>query len=245
MVAPGWLPAMVACAEETGAAMVMPLLCQGLPLHTVVHCAGGRCAIVEGVADGRPFRRYVEQIFDQLKPVAEVLPTLKRRPTELAEVHCVLVRADALRRIGPLDEELLSSRDHIDLCLRIRELGLPIMFEPAACASFADSAPLKLSDLPFYMLRWSDEWERRSIDQWLRKWRVEIDDGLATRLRNIGWRRRAYMLYPIVARVVPESWALSRRLVLGGLGMLDRGFNALFSRAHRVVSRRGVPAAKA
>ena len=245
MVSPGWLSRLVACAEDTGAAIVMPLLCQGLPSHTIVHCAGGRCAIEEGVADGRPFRRYVEQIFDQRRPVAELAPTLARRPTELAELHCLLVRTEVLRRLGPLDEKLLGSRDHIDLCLQVHALGLPIMFEPGASASFVDDAPLALADLPFYLLRWSDEWERGSFEHWMRKWRVDMTETVAQRIRNIGWRRRAYLLRPFVARVVPGPWALPRRLAVGGLSLVERGVSALLSRAHRVRSQRHRPVARA
>ena len=243
MVERGWLPALVACAEEAGAAMVMPLLCQGLPLHTVVHCAGGLCAIEEGVADGRPFRRYVEQIFDQRRSAAELRPTLQRRPTELAEVHCLLVRTDVLRSIGPLDERLLGTREHIDLCLRVQALGLPIMFEPAACATFADDAPLTLADLPYYMLRWSDEWERTSIAHWRRKWRVDVDDGLQLRMRNIGWRRRAYLLWPLVTRVVPGE--TPQRIAMRVLSIVERGVNTLFARGHGLLGRRDRPAARA
>jgi len=33
IVSPGWLEALVACAGETGATVVSPLICQGTPLH--------------------------------------------------------------------------------------------------------------------------------------------------------------------------------------------------------------------
>ncbi|NER78959.1 MAG: glycosyltransferase [Leptolyngbya sp. SIO1D8] len=38
---PGWLKALVECAEETGATVVGSLVCQYKPLHTIIHCIGG------------------------------------------------------------------------------------------------------------------------------------------------------------------------------------------------------------
>ena len=43
--------------------------------------------------------------------------------TDAAEFHCMLVRTDVLRRLGGLDENMLSTRENIDLCLALRELG--------------------------------------------------------------------------------------------------------------------------
>jgi GT2 family glycosyltransferase len=41
IVGPGWLPPLVRCAEETNAAVVGPLVCESLPLHSTIHFAGG------------------------------------------------------------------------------------------------------------------------------------------------------------------------------------------------------------
>jgi GT2 family glycosyltransferase len=234
MVAPGWLEALVACAEETGAAAVAPLMCQGLPLHTVVHCAGGRCAI--GIVDvGRgPQRRFIERIHGQGRRVAGLAPALARGPTELAEFHCLLVRADALARLGPLDEKLLGTRDHVDFCLRLHEAGMAIVLEPAALATFADDVPLRPSDLPFYMLRWSDAWERASLAHWRRKWRVDLDDSLDTRLRRIGWRRRAHLVRPLAELLWPGRRSQPQRALARALATVERALNAAVSAVHRL-----------
>lgn len=42
---------------------------------------------------------------------------------DFVEFHCVLVRTAAFDSIGPLDEGLLSSREHLDLCLQVRANG--------------------------------------------------------------------------------------------------------------------------
>jgi glycosyltransferase involved in cell wall biosynthesis len=84
VVSPGWLPPLVECAQETGAGVVSPLICQGTPIHTYIHCAGGRCGISVKEVDGRVERRLYEHIAKQKQLVSKVLPTLKRKPTELA-----------------------------------------------------------------------------------------------------------------------------------------------------------------
>ncbi|MEL6903163.1 MAG: glycosyltransferase, partial [Cyanobacteria bacterium J06606_4] len=45
VVSPGWLQALLTCAEETQADVVGPLMCQDEPVHEVVHFAGGESHI--------------------------------------------------------------------------------------------------------------------------------------------------------------------------------------------------------
>jgi GT2 family glycosyltransferase len=45
IVSPGWLEALVGCAEETGATVVGPLMCQHEPVHEEIHFAGGESHI--------------------------------------------------------------------------------------------------------------------------------------------------------------------------------------------------------
>src|ERR1700691_3856723 len=46
-VAPGWLSALLECAEETNASLVGPVCCIGLPVHQLIHMAGGEARICE------------------------------------------------------------------------------------------------------------------------------------------------------------------------------------------------------
>jgi glycosyltransferase involved in cell wall biosynthesis len=46
-VTPGWLEALVRCAEETGAGVVGPLTCEGEPLGEIIHAAHGDVSIEE------------------------------------------------------------------------------------------------------------------------------------------------------------------------------------------------------
>jgi GT2 family glycosyltransferase len=176
-VSPGWLPALLQCAQETGAALVGPLYCIGLPVHEVVHMFGGEAAIRE--INGR--RRLVEKLRFCDRPLSEVLPHLRRESSEIIEFHCMMARRDVFRQLGPLDERLLGTREHIDLCLQVRNAGGSIWLEPKAVAthlapaegSVALSEPLPWTDIPYYLLRWSDAWGQSSLRHFEQKWNLD------------------------------------------------------------------------
>ena len=63
--------------------------------------------------------------------------------------------------VGGLDEEL-STRYHLDWCLRVAQAGHTLWFEPSAVVHYLPGPPKDWRDAHFYMLRWSDAWERRA-----------------------------------------------------------------------------------
>ena len=107
------------CAEETNASLVGPLYCIGQPVHQVIHMAGGEACIRE--AEGR--RTLYEKHRFWNERVSDVRPQMRRESCELVEFHCLLARAEVLRRLGPLDEALFSTREHLDLCFTVRQAG--------------------------------------------------------------------------------------------------------------------------
>ena len=170
-VAPGWLSALVQCAEETGAALVGPLYCIGQPVHQVIHMAGGEARIRETV--GR--RRLYEKHRFCNERVSDVRPELRRELCELEEFHCLLVRREVLQELGPLDEALLSTREHVDFCLAVREAGRTVWFEPDAVVTYVVAQPFAWTDIPFYLLRWSDEWGQASLRHFEQKWNLDAN----------------------------------------------------------------------
>ena len=164
--APGWLENLVACAEETGAWLVGPLYCLGDPVHEIIHMAGGE-VFLEDNSEGRwlyEVHRYAEE------PLAHVRHRLERTPTQVVEFHTMLVQSEALRRLGPLDEGLMCTREHLDLCLRVLRAGGTVYLEPRAVITYLQPPPLAWSDIPFYILRWSDEWARASDRRLTETW---------------------------------------------------------------------------
>lgn len=168
-VAADWLEALVDCAERTNASVVGPVYCIGQPLHQVIHMAGGEAHVRE--AQGR--RRLHEKHRFCEKRVSDVRPQLRREPCELVEFHCMLVRGQVLRELGGLDEALLSTREHLDLCLAVRGAGHEIWFEPNAVVTYLPPPPFALSDIPYYLLRWSDAWAKSTLHHFHRKWNLE------------------------------------------------------------------------
>lgn len=212
VVESGWLRRMIECADETRAWIVAPLYCIGWPAGRRVHMAGGIAHIAED-----EFGRSLVDDHRHFGAVRAVLaPTLRRAPTEQAEFHCMLVRTDALARLGPLDEGLLSLAEHTDFCMRARAAGGSVWFEPTAAVTYVPTKWLRRRDVEFYRLRWSEAWNRRSVEHFAAKWQLRADDPWRERLLEWGAAHRgAVRLRTKIARAFlgpRRGYALARRL---------------------------------
>ncbi|CAN5132127.1 glycosyltransferase [soil metagenome] len=168
LFSPGWLEALVSCAEETGADVVTPLIFQNEPALTTVHVAGGTITISE-----KEDTRELEEIQRYLRrPLSEVEDSLKREPTGMAEFHCMLAKKDLCDRIGGLDPNLLATSEHLDFSLTVSRNRGTIFFEPLSRITYVAPPPVTLEDLQYFSLRWSDEWIQYSEDYFFEKWNV-------------------------------------------------------------------------
>lgn len=168
LVTPGWLEPLIECAEETGAWVVGPLYLIGEIENQIIHMAGGTVHIKEH--QGRRVLYDEQYLFET--PITKVQKPLRRQEWNYVEFHCMLVKTDVLERIGPLDENLLSVQEHIDLCLNVRKAGGPVYLEPKAVTSYVLPPPFEWSDLPYFLLRWSEEWNLATVRHFNRKWEV-------------------------------------------------------------------------
>jgi GT2 family glycosyltransferase len=198
---PGWLDRLVACAEETGASLVAPLYHQGAPGAELIHMAGGEAAI-----ETRAGRRYLRESHYLSAAGTDEAAHLERRPTQLIEFHCVLARTDVLRQMGGLDARLLSTPEHVDLCLSVQAAGGGIYLEPGAKVTYVGPGPLHWSDLPYFLLRWSDEWARSSLQHFRTKWQLAEDDAFIR--DHAAWMRN-------YRRSVSDKWRSPLRRVVG------------------------------
>ncbi len=82
--------------------------------------------------------------------------------------------------LGPLDEALLSTREHVDLCFTVREAGGTAWFEPNAVVTYVVAPPFAWTDLPYYLLRWSDTWGQASLRHFEQKWNLDANGGQLT-----------------------------------------------------------------
>ncbi|HIK07841.1 MAG TPA: glycosyltransferase [Trichormus sp. M33_DOE_039] len=198
IVSPGWLEALVNCAEITGATVVGPLMCEKQPIHQRVHFAGGESHIVIDIKGRRHLR---EKMYKQGHQISELLPQLQRTETELAEFHCTLVRTEIFEQIGYLDEEMLNTKEHLDFCMTVRQAGGKVYFEPDSVVTYVPGPPLEWSDLHFYMLRWSDAWTLGSLQRIRTKWNLSEDGYFQTKYKKLGVRRVATIIKPFVRQV--------------------------------------------
>ncbi|MEO0540177.1 MAG: glycosyltransferase [Cyanobacteria bacterium P01_A01_bin.105] len=216
-VSPGWLEQLWQCAQETDATVVCPLTCIGEPLHEKIHLAGGEARIDELQEGEKTHRKVHEKHYFVNRPVADVQDQLYRRQCEFAEFHCMLVKREIFDQIGPLDRKLLSTREHIDFCMSVTNAGGTIYCEPASVVTYVPDVLYRWSDLAYFMLRWSDAWEVKSLKHFRKKWGLEKDKYFKKRYRRLGHRRHAAFVRPLIRKLtfgqsIPwlENWIVEQ-----------------------------------
>ena len=245
VVSPGWLGALVQCAEETGAAIVGPLTCQDEPVHETIHFANGVAHIIVDVK-GR--RRLREKMSRQGQRVADTMAKLQRTSAELVEFHCMLVNMDVFKEMGPLDERFLNTKEHLDLCMGVTEAGGSIYFEPMSLITYVPGIAWTWADLHLYMLRWSDAWETKSLAHLQQKWDLSEDAYFTQKHKALGWRRRRMILSPLLDRLtlgvfkhrffervtfgLVKSRFLEKVVMYGLLSPVDRALNKYLTDRH-------------
>ncbi len=195
IVSQGWLTKLLDCAEATEATIVGPLMCQHEPVHEQIHFAGGEAHIFTDIK-GR--KRLREKMYKQGHKVEKMLPTLTRKETELCEFHCMLAKTEIFENVGYLDEKMLNTKEHVDFCMTVRKHGGTVYFEPESIVTYVTGITPNLSDLKFYMLRWSDAWELASLNRLRQKWNIAEDMYFLQKYKGLGWRRRKTLLQPII-----------------------------------------------
>ena len=166
---PGWLEALVACAEEEDAAVVGPLYLQGPLDEEVVHMAGGDMDF-RGTWGEREFTQTQRYFLRRLGDIPS--EDLLRQECDLVEFHCALVRCDLLDAVGWMDEGLLTTREHLDFCLRVQAAGGKIYFEPASVMTYLTPPPFVAEDLNYFLIRWSDTWTEKTLTHFALKYGI-------------------------------------------------------------------------
>lgn len=226
IVSDGWLQALERCAEETGAEVICPLTCQREPLHTEVHQAGGEItADLSSFFGGSPAeRRLIDRHILQGKPVERV--SSERADVQACEFHCVMVRRDVFDRLGPLDERLLATKEHLDFSLSVWASGGRVMMEPRSVVTYlfpAGANKLQVSDWPYFALRWSPVWLSRSLAHFQSKWELEDDPYFARRAHMLDWRHVEGIVRPTLKKIpfLPRSGKVAKAFAWAGKRTLD------------------------
>ncbi|HKR89284.1 MAG TPA: glycosyltransferase [Phenylobacterium sp.] len=201
----GWLSALIACADETGADVVAPLTCEGRPIHTIVHHVGSvetNQETFEGAPDGQ--RDFHEEFYLQGRTCDEVADFLVRRQTRSFEMHCFLMRRDVFNRVGLFDPDIVS-KEYLDFAWRLRKAGGgSIWVEPKAVVTFlipSRTDPITFADLPYFLLRWSQAWQNRSHDALKQKWGLAERGFIASRRAISQWRIVEHVAKPALEKM--------------------------------------------
>jgi hypothetical protein len=122
----------------------------------------------------------------------------------------------------------------------VRQLGEKVYFEPTSIATYVPGPPLELTDIPFFMLRWSDAWTLGSLNHFKEKWDLSEDGYFQTKYKKLGWRRKSTIVIPLTKAL---SFGHKNRLVKKVLSKIDRHLNRImtdrYARKH-LQSRSGV-----
>lgn len=206
LVDPGWLGAMIRCADESGAAVVAPLYLIGAREDNKIHMAGGKATReMRG-----PVHYFNEQHVLMDSPLLEWHGKLRRRETDYGEFHCMFMRSETLRKYGPLDEELKSALEHVDICIKMKDGGEKVVFEPASVVTYLSTAEFLLSDVPYFQRRWSTEWNRAAVTHFYRKWGFTFPQPTAQGMMNwLEKHRRVINIEPRRKTAAPAAPYLS------------------------------------
>lgn len=207
---PGWLSQLVNCARQTGAGVVSPIYLEGDSNAPIVHCAGGDIVRIEQGVGRLPM--LISRQYDLGRPIDEI-PELTRGKTGLVEFHTVLVSRAFLNAIGGrFDEQLETTREHVDLCLLADKHGFDIYLEPEAVVRYGSEEISHPTDVDYFMFRWSQAASERTIAHFENKWQVQLDP---ERMRTIARRRERFFRRfrgQSGATLYLKAWKLSQHI---------------------------------
>ena len=209
VVSDGWLDALLAVGERTGAASVYPAFLEPGGPEPVVHGLGAELDI--GGPDGRRFLR--ERQHHLGRPWSEVAAGVEPVARVQAEPHAVAVRREFFDEMRGVDEGLLGWFDHTDLALHHLRLGAESWLVPDATCLYRSPPPVAWSDLPAFSLRWGRDWFDRSLQHLCETWGLDPNDQ--------EWESHARYRTAVRRRVF-APWARASAVVDHAVAPLDR-----------------------
>ena len=75
---------------------------------------------------------FLERLSPRLRGLYLGADTREARTVDWVSSACMVVRADAMRAVGGMDERLFTYMDDVDLCRRLRERGWLVRYDPRA-----------------------------------------------------------------------------------------------------------------
>jgi len=142
---PGWVEAMVQAAARPGVGIV-----------------GARLLYPDGRIQhaGIVFRRGAPIHLHRFAP-ADAPAAGRRRDFDMVTAACMLIPRELFLKLGGFDETFLNGFEDVDLCLRVRSLGLRVVYEPEAVVYHLESQSSGRS-----------EHDGSNLAEFLRRWRA-------------------------------------------------------------------------
>ncbi len=218
-VAPDAVVRLRRAAEETGAAIVVPLVLEGKGL---VHTTGGDLVLPDsptGVVEGKNTNQH------QPRPRQH---GFVRHEITIAETHVMLLDKVTL---GPAPFEPNNVRVfHLDFALTCYDRNWRTVFEPEACVLFHRPPPLPWSDYAFFSMRWNEESAAEGVRFFKAKWGFDPEtektrawEEFAFNMSIFPERLRNAFTQPFsnaLWRARKEAGAFRRRMRFGGQGLV-------------------------
>jgi GT2 family glycosyltransferase len=167
-----WLEPLVTAADTTGAGLVAPLYLERMKGKVRIHLWDGVVRTVRD--DGSPM--FQERHHLAHADLDENRGGIVPRDGGLVEFHAVLVDTALLRSLGGLDPQLMSLSEHAHLSVQVLRAGRRIYLEPASVITYDIPARLDPMDREYFLLRWSEAWNRASADRLAELYGLAPDD---------------------------------------------------------------------
>lgn len=136
----------------------------------MIHHAGGvinlgsKNGTVQISETHRLMNKRIEEFDESKAPVAN----------QVAEFHCVLVRSDLFKQIGPLDERLVT-REQVDFALRCLAVGATVTFEKGSVVTYHARERFRWGDLDYHLFRWAEPLVENSLTVFEKSWATSVD----------------------------------------------------------------------
>jgi hypothetical protein len=186
LVHDGWLKPLLTTANDMGAQAVCPTILDGVG---TVHAAGGRHWIDEE-------RHYHFEPAHMDAPFDELKDSFKRCECNVMEEHVVLADREFLIDNDVIDPNVKGYADNDDFSFGMANAGGKMVYEPQSIVTFHDIRTnpnvIKKIDLPYFLMKWSDEWNEPTIEHLAKKWGLDPNDSwMSHGLRWCRIRRRS------------------------------------------------------
>ncbi len=179
----GWLEPLVRCQQETGAAMVVPLI---LEYEREIHTAGNHFYITHdnGYAYAHKELRFHGMVYSGSS-------NLQRIAIEYGELHCQLVEVATAVRLNAYDENIREVGE-CDSGLTWGKNKCPMFFEPASVVNYNPPVPetIAAEDIRFFAWRWDMRGILEGYRYFQHKWKIDITEHGNFRNFLLGFNRK-------------------------------------------------------